>query len=58
MNTKRLIDNKEIISLIKSGNYADASVRLLNLQREEWGELAKGYKKNLLRIPTLPPTEK
>ena len=43
MNTKRLIDNKEIISLIKSGNYADASVRLLNLQREEWGELAKGY---------------
>jgi Domain of unknown function (DUF4922) len=43
VNTKRLIDNKEIISLVKSGNYADASVRLLNLQREEWGELAKGY---------------
>ena len=43
MNTKRLLDNKEIISLAKSGSYADAMVHLLNLQREEWGELAKGY---------------
>lgn len=51
MNTNRLIDNKEIISLVKSGNYADASVRLLKLQRKEWGELAKGY--NMLELVKL-----
>lgn len=43
MKKYRLVENKEIGSLIHEGNYSLATSLLMKLQREEWRELAYGY---------------